>query len=147
MKKKVYKKVAPKLRFFTKKKKATSAQKNKKTLEFPNILRTFTEKHFFALVISLFLLTAVIFSGFNLYKSNSQKQEVDKERWEIIKEVTFWKSVVAKYSDYRDAYFQLAILHYRLGDFVSSKFYLEKTLDIDPNFEKGRELEEILIPK
>ena len=83
----------------------------------------------------------------NLYKDVNRKQEIDKERQEIIKEVKFWKGVVAEYKDYRDAYFKLALLAYRLGDFKASKFYLEKALDIDPNFEKGRKLEGILSTK
>lgn len=113
-------------------------------LQFPRILRTFTEKYFFAILVLLVLAVAIVFLGLNLYKSINQKQEIDKERLKITKEVEFWKAVVAKYKDYRDAYFQLALLEYRLGNFKGSKFYLQKTLELDPNFEKGRELEAVI---
>lgn len=133
--------------FFKRFKKTPSAHKikDKKLLKFPRILRTFTEKYFLACLILFVLVVMLVVVGMDLYKDIDQKQKIDKERQEIVKQLQFWQSVVAKYKDYRDAYFQLAILDYRLGDISTSKFYLKKALDIDPNFEKGRELEKILL--
>lgn len=136
-------------RLFFKKKEKRPVHKKKehKTSQFPRILRIFTERYFFASLIIIVLVAAIGILGVKLNKDINQKQEVDKERQEIIKEVEFWKTVVTKYKDYRDAYFQLAILEYRLGDFRASKFYLQKTFELDPNFDKGRELEKILNKK
>lgn len=121
--------------------------KDKKSIQFPNIFRIFTEKHFFVFLILVILSVAISIAFVNLYKDIDRKDRIEKERHEIAKEIEFWKGVVAQYSDYRDAYFNLALLEYRLGDFKGSKFYLEKVLDIDPNFERGRELQEILDQK
>ena len=121
--------------------------KSKKPLKFPSILRFFTEKHFLASLVLLILLVIIIVVGLDLYRNVKQKEEVDKERQEIISKIQYWQGITNKYKDYRDGYFQLAVLEYRLGNFKGSKFYLEKALAIDPNFEKGRELEKILNSK
>ena len=83
-------------------------------------------------------------STYDLYSNYQNKKKIDLERQEIISKIEKWQGVVNKYKDYRDGYFQLAILEYRLRDFAKSKLYLGKVLSIDPNFEKGRELEKVL---
>ena len=83
-------------------------------------------------------------SAYDLYINYQNKKKIDLERQEIISKIEKWQGVVNKYKDYRDGYFQLAILEYRLRDFAKSKLYLGKVLSIDPNFEKGRELEKVL---
>lgn len=119
--------------------------KNKKFLQFPRIFLTFTEKHFLVTFVSFVFVIVIVVVGLNLYKVISQKQKIDRERQGIISKIQYWQDITNKYKDYRDGYFQLSILEYRLGNFKGSKFYLQKTLDIDPNFEKGRELEQILL--
>lgn len=132
--------------FFKRKEKASSVGKikKKKSFQFPRIFRSFTEKYFLASLISFALILIIIIVGLDLYKDIKEKQKNDKERQEIIKELQFWEAVVGKYKDYRDAYFQLALLEYRLGDFNESNFYLEKALSLDPNFKEGIRLVEIL---
>jgi len=127
--------------FFKKKERASAP------LRFPNIIRIFTEKYFLGFLISFALVVLLIIVGLDLYKDIKNQQKVEKERTEIISKIQYWQGIVNKYKDYRDAYFQLAILEYRLRDFIKSKFYLDKALAIDPNFEKGRELEKILNSK
>ena len=125
--------------FFKKKEKTSSS------LRFPSIIRIFTEKHFLAFFVSFVLVIALIVVGLDLYKDIKDQQKIEKERKDVISKIQYWQGIVNKYKDYRDAYFQLAILEYRLRDFTKSKFYLDKALAIDPNFEKGRELEKILL--
>lgn len=98
-------------------------------------LKTFT--------IFIFII-AIIVLGLDLYKNIQEKKRIDFEREKINKEINFWQSFVSKHQDYRDAYLQLAILEYRLRDINKARFYLDKSLAIDPNFEKGRELENAL---
>ena len=98
-------------------------------------------------LVSLVLLAIIIVVGLDLYKDIKQKEKAEIERREITKELQFWQSVASKYKDFRDAYFQLAVLEYRLGNINGAKYYLQKTLSLDPNFEKGRELEKILSTK
>jgi len=92
--------------------------------------------------IAMFFLLGI--SGHDLYINYQNKQKIDLERQEIISKIEKWQGIVNKYKDYRDGYFQLAILEYRLRDFVKSKFYLDRALTLDPNFEKGREFEKVL---
>lgn len=83
-------------------------------------------------------------STYDLYSNYQSKKKIDLERQEVISKIGKWEEIINKYKDYRDGYFQLAILEYQLKDFNKAKFYLNKSLALDPNFEKGRELEKIL---
>lgn len=94
--------------------------------------------------LSLAFLIEGILVGVDLYNTFKAKQLIESERVKIQEKVAFWEDVALKYTDYRDAYFQLAILEYRLGNTVKAQKYLEKTLEIDPNFEEGREFEKLL---
>ena len=58
--------------------------------------------------------------------------------------ISAWEKIVEEKPNYRDGYLQLAILHYKLYENEKAKEYLQKTLDLDPNYEPARELEEIL---
>jgi len=134
----------------------------KKTLLLPRIYRFITDSLAISLlktkpltlnrtikIVTLTLLgTAMFFlvgiSGYDLYNNYQNKKKLDLERQEVISKIEKWQGIVNKYKDYRDGYFQLAILEYRLRDFAKSKFYLDKALSLDPNFEKGRVLEKIL---
>ena len=96
-------------------------------------------------IFTLFIfIVAIVALGFDLSKNIKEKEKTDFERERITRELNFWQSFVAKHHDYRDAYLQLAVLEYRLRDVNKAKFYLNKSLSIDPNFEKARELEKIL---
>ena len=63
---------------------------------------------------------------------------------QIQHEISFWEKIIKEKPDYRDAYFQLAILSYQLGKIKKAQTYLQKTLDLDPNFEPARKLEKML---
>jgi len=133
--------------------------------KFPRIYRFFTDlplvKALFKLLhkhrksikliitfyIALFMFFMLIVSTYFLYDSYKKKQEIDKKRQEIVSSILYWERAVDKYKDYRDGYFQLAVLQYRLRNFEKSKYYLDKALALDPNFAQGRKLEEILNSK
>lgn len=106
---------------------------------------SFKKVRFISLVlIGISMLFLLIVSGIDLYSNYQSKNKIDLERQEIISKIGKWQGIVNKYKDYRDAYFQLAILEYRLKDFGKSKVYLDIVLGLDPNFEKGRKLGKIL---
>jgi hypothetical protein len=46
-----------------------------------------------------------------------------------------WQKIVADSPTYRDGYLQLAAIEYKLKNQISSKSYLQKAMEIDPNFE------------
>lgn len=58
--------------------------------------------------------------------------------------ISAWEKIVEEKPNYRDGYLQLAILHYKLYENDKAKEYLNKALDLDPNYEPARELEEII---
>ncbi|HSD98354.1 MAG TPA: hypothetical protein VLB73_01480 [Patescibacteria group bacterium] len=62
------------------------------------------------------------------------------ERVKLSQDLKLWESIMAKYPGYRDAYFQAAVLSYRLGDREKEKTYLAKTLEIDPNYQPAKSL-------
>lgn len=105
---------------------------------FPSISRRITEPIGLLLLVILFFLIA--FALKNLSDYNSSKSE----RTELEKQTKYWENVVVQRPDYRDAYLQLAILEYRLGDKEEAKVYLEKVLILDPNFGEARNLEKEL---
>lgn len=86
-------------------------------------------------------------STYDLYANYQNRQKIDLERQEITENIEKWQKILEKYQDYRDGYFQLAILEYRLKEFNKSKFYLDKVLEQDPNFMQARMLQEILNTK
>ena len=124
--------------FFKKKEKLSQP------FRFPNIFRIITEKYFLGFIVTFILVAMLIIVGLDLYKDIKNQQKIEKERKDVISKIQYWQGVIDKYKDYRDAYFQLAILEYRLKNFDKAKFYLDKSLSLDPNFEKGRTMEKIL---
>jgi tetratricopeptide (TPR) repeat protein len=58
--------------------------------------------------------------------------------------ISAWEKIVEEKPNYRDGYLQLAYLHYKLYENDKAKEYLNKALDLDPNYEPARELERIL---
>jgi len=68
----------------------------------------------------------------------------EKKPEEVEKLITEWEDIISEKLDYRDGYLQLTLLHYRLYENEKAKEYLQKALELDPNFEPTRELEKFL---
>ena len=91
-----------------------------------------------------------------ILKSISQDQNGDlNQLWqekhysdpEDIKElIKAWEKIIEDKPLYRDAYLQLAILNYKIKEVQKAKDNLNKALEIDPNFELTKKLEEIIFP-
>lgn len=150
--------------------------KEKKHLasQFPNIYRIITESrvakktqkswlrlsnqpklHKFILILSgavillivLILTIGIIIFGINFVKNFKDFQQLSAKRQNLKSQVNFWQSVSEKYPGFKDAYFQAAILEYKLGDFQKAQNYNKKALILDPNFVDARKLEEALNKK
>lgn len=120
---------------------------------FPNNLRFITDNFilkfahrkrrtlliFFSIFLILLAIVVVGWDGYNNYQDNKRFRE---ERAKIEKEISFWYSIAERFPNYRDAYFELAILNYRIRKYEEAKEQLEKALRLDPNFKEGRKLEE-----
>lgn len=69
--------------------------------------------------------------------------KVVADREKLAQEMKLWEGIATKYPGYRDAYFQAAVLAYRLGDREKEKTYLGKAIQIDPNYVPAKNLERI----
>lgn len=146
--------------------------KNKKnSSQFPNIYRLITEsnvfkrlkklefrliwqsKHkkyvFYSLVgfsvtVTLLLTFGILLMGVNFYKTASEYKKIATERKNIQVKVNFWQSIANKYEGYKDSYFQIALLEYRLGNIKKAREYNKKALLLDPNFEDSKKLQLLL---
>lgn len=142
--------------------------------QFPNIYRFITEevlaknfkKYMFRLlnqpklkkplaflsIILMFLIIMILAFGimlfsFKIYKSAVYYRQISLERQNLQSQVNFWQSIRQKYDGYADAYFRIAVLEYRLGNFNEALVYNQKTLFLDPNFKDAKKLEVLLNKK
>jgi tetratricopeptide (TPR) repeat protein len=127
------------------------SEKTKKTkLKFPNIPRSITERFshisfrktigtpaFFFHILSVGIFVAILYQGNTLFTTWQTFSLIQKEEAQIYQEVTYWQDITRKFSNYRDGYFSLAVLYYRLGNDMKAKENLDKVLSIDPRFEQG----------
>ncbi len=120
---------------------------------FPNISRfitetPFSEKHIFYFKLSAvsffsgFLLLGIVIQSISLLQNLNSVKAITSEREKVSKEIAYWKNVSTQYSDYRDVYFRIAALEYKMGNTQQSTEYMEKALLLDPNFEAGKVLGE-----
>ena len=123
--------------------------------QFQNNLRFITEKNIVKYLRKHSMMIMVIFStlliflsifvvAIDIYRTQKVNTQLGIERLGIENEINFWESISEKYPNYRDAYFKLAVLNYRLKNMKKSRENLEIVLRIDPNFKEGLELEEKL---
>jgi hypothetical protein len=94
-------------------------------------------------VVVVFVVTAAIVV-LDLQDNLQKKQDIDVQRETLSRDLNFWKNFIAENNNYRDAYFQAAILEYKLGDISKASMYVEKGLTLDPNSENGRKIEKLL---
>lgn len=117
-------------------------KQKKKTFKFPSIYRIIPDVFLF---LFLAIIVATVYMGLIVYKNLSLQENFLQQKEKIVSQILYWQDVVAKHGDYRDAYFTLALLEYQLGEKQKTRYYLEKALTIDPNFEQGRQLEQLLL--
>lgn len=58
--------------------------------------------------------------------------------------IEFWEKIVSERPFYRDGFLQLASLSFKIGQKDAAQNYLQRALEIDPNFEAGLKLKEAL---
>ena len=119
--------------------------------QFPNIYRFITEyqlsprtvfftKVAFASFFSGLILIGIVFQSAALYHNLQEVDRLKAERAGIMREVDYWKGIASEYKGYRDVYYRIAVLEYKLGNVGESKDYIKKALELDPNFHEGRVL-------
>lgn len=71
---------------------------------------------------------------------NSQPNDQEK----TFQEISFWKTKIEEFPNYRDAYLKLAILNWKVRLDDQARLYLDQAKKIDPNNETLKELESLL---
>ncbi len=72
----------------------------------------------------------------------AQAKLVQDNRKGITSEIAHWKKIADQYTGYRDVYYKIAVLEYSQGNIAEAKKYIQKALEVDPNFDAGRVLGE-----
>jgi len=127
-------------------------QSSTKTITlFPSFFRFITEysfteqqgqniKVFLASFLSVFLLGLIFLQGVVLFHQLDERKFLAVQRSQLQKEVQYWQQVADKYQGYRDVYYRIASLQYKLGNVEESQSYIKKALELDPNFPAGHVL-------
>jgi tetratricopeptide (TPR) repeat protein len=77
-----------------------------------------------------------------LPRNLAQVKLVENNNQKVAREIAQWKKMADKYTGYRDIYYRIAFLEYSQGNLDEAKKYVQKALDVDPNFDAGRVLGE-----
>ena len=113
--------------------------------KFPSISRRITEHEYLTVILfSAFILSAILIVSLDLFLNFKINREKQVEFDAVKNEINFWQDQVSKNQNFRDGYFKLALLEYRLGNLVNARNYLNKTMSFDPNFKEGITLKKIL---
>ena len=125
----------------------------KKLPDFPRIPRFITEdvlslrtlfylKLILICFVSAMLMLQIVREAIALPKNLAEARIVQENRQKIALEIAHWKKVADQYIGYRDVYYRIAFLEYSQGNFAEAKKYVQKALEVDPNFDAGRVLGE-----
>lgn len=90
------------------------------------------------------VIIAVGADSYGLYKDVLAQRT---KRETVQKQIGKWERVVESYPDYRDGYYSLSLLYYQIKDKQKALYYLDRALEIDPNFVQGRNFREEITGK
>ncbi|MFH1186656.1 MAG: hypothetical protein V1697_00620 [Candidatus Levyibacteriota bacterium] len=127
----------------------------KRKPRFPRISRFITEKSGFLLnnkysrvviysLIYISLISITVYLGLNFYNNYNTQKELSLEREKVSVQIKVWQGVIDKYPNFKDAYLQLAVLEYRVGNINKSRVYVKKALVLDPEYSDAIELDKKL---
>jgi tetratricopeptide (TPR) repeat protein len=118
---------------------------------FPKNIRFITEgkfserqsreiKVFLVSLASIFLLALIFLQGVTLWYNLTEQQTLVQQRAQLQNEALYWEGIANKYQGYRDVYYRIAAIQYKLGNYSESQKYVKKALELDPNFPQGHVL-------
>jgi|SRR6185437_6992614 len=118
---------------------------------FPKNIRSITEYTFsesqsyvikviLTSIVSIFLLGLIFVQGVATWYTVQQREILAQQRLQLQNEVKYWQGIANKYQGYRDVYFRIAAIQYKLGNVGESQKYVKKALELDPNFPEGHVL-------
>ena len=106
----------------------------------PRIYRKIPE--FLIYFISGSIIMAIVILGFSLNSHITELEHLRSTKEQVEREYSYWQMIVKKYDSYRDGYFRLATIAYRLGKISEAKEYTTKALLIDPLFQPAQTFQE-----
>lgn len=109
---------------------------------FPKIYRFITERWKIIVVslASIVILVGIVFQGLLLNQNLKEFNKIQKEKLNLVSELSYWQQVAKEYNGYRDVYLRIANLQFQLGKVDEAKKSLEKVLSLDPNFKEANVL-------
>jgi tetratricopeptide (TPR) repeat protein len=102
--------------------------------------QSYTIKVILTSIISLFLLGLIFLQGVSILSTIQQQKLLAQQRQQMEDQVKYWEQVANKYQGYRDVYYRIAAIQYKLGNISESQAYVKKALELDPNFPEGHVL-------
>jgi cytochrome c-type biogenesis protein CcmH/NrfG len=118
---------------------------------FPRNIRSITEFSFtqaqshnikviLVSVVSVFLLGLIFLQAVTIWYNVREREVFAQERAQMQKQVQYWQQVADKYKGYRDVYYRIATIQYKLGNVSAAQNAIKKALELDPNFPEGQVL-------
>lgn len=111
---------------------------------FPRIYRFITEQDGEIVLLNLIVIIALYFISNDLLRVLGTRKEYQENRQKLFSQIDVWDDTLVKYPGYRDGYFHNAILSYQLGNTANSQTYLDRTMQLDPEFAYGIVLKALL---
>ncbi len=90
------------------------------------------------------ILAAILVVSVDLYRNFNEEKRLTAEKIKTLSDKAFWEYQIKERPDYRDAYFSLALINYKIKNFDEAQENLDKSLSLDPNFKEGKDFEEFL---
>jgi len=92
----------------------------------------------------ILVMLAILTVSLHLFITVKSFQKTSDNTISLAKQAIYWQNIEKIYPNYRDAYFQLALIAYQIGDFNKSRAYLRQAEAIDPNYQDAKKLEKYL---
>ncbi len=125
----------------TKKKKSIKkAQPQKSPRNYRIIPENWNKDEFTFFIGAVFILGAILVVSLDLFSNLSEEKALADQKVNLVKQQNFWQNQVNKRANYRDAYYNLALVEFELRNIEGASDNLGKALSLDPNFKEGIEL-------
>ena len=79
-------------------------------------------------------VVAIIVLLFNLYPRPAERIIVDPQIALTKANIIYWEKITTNYPNYRDGYFKLAVLNWKLFNEDKTRFFLQQVAELDPNY-------------
>lgn len=76
--------------------------------------------------------------------ANLIDQKITEDPQDNIKAISYWENITTEKKDFRDGYLKLALLYYLTYNNQKAEENIQKALQLDPNYELTKKLEEII---